>query len=518
MTFTSAVATPHHLSAEAGRYVLIKGGNAVDAAIAAVAAQGVAAPETSGIGGDLFALIHRPGWEKPVALNASGRSGSNASAAILRDADETEVPRDHPLTVTIPGCVDGLVTLSDEFGALPLGDVLAPAIELARSGFEVSTELASAFTRMAAVYRDNPAVADFYPNGRPVARGDVITRLDLATTLESVAGSGRASFYGGRAGEDIVDAVGGLISLHDMESSQAEWTDPIGVDVAGLEAWTIPPNSQGYLGPATLSVFEMLEPPEDPENPLRKHLLIEAYRSLAWERNDLIADPDHLSLPADLLLDSDRLERAAASVSISHSGVWPQSMGTTSGTAYLCIADSSGMAVSIIQSNYRGTGSPFAAARSGFLLQDRGGGFSLTPGHPNELAPGKRPLHTLSPTLWTEGTSPTWVIGTRGGSVQPQLVAQVGADAILGGAELEMAQSAPRWTVSDFGPYSESRVRIEPGIPDATLTDLRSRGHVIEELGARQPGWGPLSLIKLEGDTRRSAPDPRVDTAAAILF
>jgi len=515
---SNAVATPHHLSAEAGRHILMNGGNAVDAAIAAVAAQGVVAPETSGIGGDLFALIHRPGWEKPVALNASGRSGSKVSVAILPDSDETVVPRDHPSAVTIPGCVDGFVALSDEFGALDLGDALAPAIELARSGFEVSTEQAAAFSKMAAVYQDNPAVADFYPNGQPVARGDVITRLDLAATFESLANSGRDAFYRGRAGEDIVEAVGGLITLDDMESSQAEWIDPIGVDVAGLTAWTIPPNSQGYLGPATLSVFEMLEPPEDPENPLRRHLLIEAYRSLAWERNDLVADPDHLALPADLLLDRGRLERAAARVSISRSGVWPQSMGTTSGTAYLCIADSSGMAVSIIQSNYRGTGSPFGAARSGFLLQDRGRGFSLTPGHPNELAPGKRPLHTLSPTLWTEGTSPNWLLGTRGGSVQPQLVAQVGADAILGGAELETAQSAPRWTIIDFGPYSEPRLTVEPGMSDATLTDLRSRGHVIEELDALQPGWGPVSLIELVGDTRHSATDPRVDTTAALLF
>jgi gamma-glutamyltranspeptidase/glutathione hydrolase len=176
------------------------------------------------------------------------------------------------------------------------------------------------------------------------------------------------------------------------------------------------------------------------------------------------------------------------------------------------------MAVSIIQSNYRGTGSPFGAARSGFLLQDRGAGFSLTPGHPNELAPGKRPLHTLAPTLWTEGTNPSWLLGTRGGSVQPQLVAQVGVEAILGGTDLETAQSAPRWTISDFGPCSESRLTVESGMSDAILTDLRSRGHVIEELDAMQPGWGPLSLIELEGDTRRSAADPRVDTTAAFLF
>jgi gamma-glutamyltranspeptidase/glutathione hydrolase len=193
-------------------------------------------------------------------------------------------------------------------------------------------------------------------------------------------------------------------------------------------------------------------------------------------------------------------------------------MGTSSGTSYICVVDADGLAVSIIQSNYRGTGSPFGAVRSGFLLQDRGGGFSLTPGHPNELGPGKRPLHTLSPTLWTDGPNPRWVLGTRGGAVQPQLVAQVGATAIVGGAELEIAQSAPRWTVSDFGPHSEPTLRVEPGFGTDTLTELRRLGHAITELETLQPGWGPLSLIELDGDIRRSAPDPRVDTTTALLF
>jgi gamma-glutamyltranspeptidase/glutathione hydrolase len=517
-TVGNAVATPHHLSAEAGRHVLASGGNAVDAAIAAVATQGVVAPETSGIGGDLFALIHRPGWDAPRALNASGHAGSNANSKTLRDAGEIEVPREHPLTVTIPGCIDGFAALSSELGELPLSDALEPAIASAMSGFEVSTEQASAFGRMASVYRDNPAISDFYPEGRPVVRGDLVKRRDLATILESVANEGRDGFYLGQAGEDIVEAVGGLITGSDLGRDQAEWVDPIGVEVGGLESWTIPPNSQGYLGPGTLAVFEMLDPPGDLTDPMRLHLLIEAYRSLAWERNDLVADPGLLALPADLLLDADRLARAATSVSRTQAGTWPRGIGRASGTSYLCVADADGMAVSIIQSNYRGTGSPFGAARSGFLLQDRGGGFSLTPGHPNELGPGKRPLHTLSPTLWTDGLNPRWLLGTRGGAVQPQLVAQVGAAAILGGAGLEFAQASPRWTVADFGPHSEPTLLVEPGFAAETLIELRRRGHIITELETLQPSWGPLSVIELDDDTRRSAPDPRVETTTALLF
>lgn len=514
----NAVVTPHRLSADAARRVFGIGGNAVDAAIAAVAAQGVVAPETCGIGGDLFALVQIPGEERPRALNASGRAGSNADAEALRSEGHEDVPPDHPLTVTVPGCVDGLAALSASLGELSLADALAPAVDFAEKGFEVSAEQARAFTARADVYHDNPAVAGFYPGGNAVGPVDVVTRPDLGATLREIANEGRDAFYRGRPADDIVAAVAGLITREDLERDHWEWVDPIGVEVAGLTAWTTPPNSQGYLGPGALAVFEMLEPPADPEDPMWWHLLIESYRSLAWERNDLVSDPDHLALPAYLLLERSRLERAAASVDPNRAGVWPERLGTLSGTAYLCVADSGGLGVSVIQSNYRGTGSPFGAERSGFLLQDRGGGFSLVPGHPNELAPGKRPLHTLAPTLWSQGDRARWLLGTRGGAVQPQLVAQVAARAILGTTSPELAQEAPRWTVSDFGPGSESVIRIEPGLHRQGLAGLRDRGHQIVELETGQPGWGPVGLIEIDGDTRRAASDPRVDTTTALVF
>lgn len=515
---SNAVVTPHHLSAEAGRQIIEQGGNAVDAAVAAVAAQGVVAPETCGLGGDLFALVHVPGWARPRALNSSGRAGSGASADQLREAGAPDIPGDHPAAVTIPGCVDGMVTLIDELGSLDIKQVLAPAIELAANGFEVSTEQAAAFSRQAEVYRDNPAVSSFYPEGRAVGKGDLITRPDLARTLEAVADAGRDAFYAGTAGEDISTAVAGLIRLEDMAVSQAEWVDPIGARVAGLTAWTIPPNSQGYLGPATLAVFAMLDPPDDPADPKWWHLLIESYRCLAWERDDLVSDPKTLTLPADLLMDEERLERSAATVDPNRAGIWPPTMGQVSSTAYLCTADAQGTAVSIIQSNYRGTGSPFGAARSGFLLQDRGMGFTLAPGHPNELTPGKRPLHTLSPTLMTEGDRPRWVLGTRGGAVQPQLIAQLGARSILAGTPLEPAQEAPRWATAQFGPGSSSRLAFEPGVPSDVAGSLEAKGHVITNLERRQPGWGPMSIIELDGADRRAAADPRIDTTAALVF
>ncbi|HUG31723.1 MAG TPA: gamma-glutamyltransferase [Acidimicrobiia bacterium] len=513
-----AVSTPHRLSAEAGRETLDAGGNAVDAAVAATAAQGVVAPETCGLGGDLFALIHAPGWDRPRALNASGRAGSNADAAALREAGLTDIPADHPAAVTIPGCVDGLIALVSELGRLDLPTVLEPATRLASDGFEVSTEQAAAFSRRADEYRENPAVADFYSGGSPVAPGDTVVRSDLARVLADLADGGRDAFYGGMAGEDVSEAVGGMITLEDMTTSQAEWVDPIAAEVAGLTAWTIPPNSQGYLGPAALAVFELLSPPDDPEDPLWWHLLIESYRCLAWERDDLVSEPETMALPVELLLNRDRLQRAADTVDRNHTGVWPQSMSKSSGTAYLCAADADDMAVSMIQSNYRGTGSPFGASRSGFLLQDRGMGFNLTPGHPNELRPGKRPLHTLAPTIWTSDNRARWVLGTRGGAVQPQLIAQVAARAILGGSDLVATQRAPRWTTSSFGPGTGSNLSVEPGVSRRILDDLLGRGHSLTILDRDQPGWGPLSVIELDGDQKRSAPDPRVDTATSLIF
>jgi gamma-glutamyltranspeptidase / glutathione hydrolase len=492
------------------------GGNAVDAAIAATATQGVVAPETCGIGGDLFALVHRPGWDMPRALNASGRAGSNADPEPVRSLGT--IPRDHVLSVTAPGCVDGWAALSSELGRLSMSECLAPAVEYATDGFEVSTEQALAFLQHESLYTGQPAIREFYPEGDPVTRGDLVRRPALAATLQAVGEGGREAFYLEDPARDIVEELGSLITRDDLARPHAEWVTPISCVVGDMAAWTLPPNSQGYLGPATLAVFEMLGPPSDPSDPDWWHLLIEAFRSLAWERDDLVADPDHAPLPAHLLLDRDRLARAAATVDRGRTGVWPRKMGSESSTAYMCIVDSEGMAVSVIQSNFEGTGSAFGAGRSGFLLHNRGSGFSLIPGHPNELQPGKRPLHTLSPTLWTRDRESKWLIGTRGGPVQPQLVAQVAARAVLAGQTIEEAQNAPRWVVREFGPFSEGRLLVEPGIATTTLADLRRRGHIIDETGKRQPGWGPVSMIHIDGDTRSTHPDPRVDTTSAAVF
>ncbi len=512
----AAVVTPHHLSAEAGRHILLTGGNAVDAAIAMVAAQGVVAPETCGLGGDLFAMVHSPGWDRPRALNASGKMGSKADPQVLRDLGHTEIPRDHPYTAPIPGCVDGLTTLSAELGSLDLKAVLKPAVTLAAEGFPASQEQSRAFTALADMYRHNPAVADFYPDGEPVSEGAVVHRPDLALSLGLISDGGREAFFSGRPGLDIIAALGSHLTTEDLVESQAGWVDPIGIDIKENTAWTIPPNSAGYLGPATLAVFLMLDPPSDPDDPMWWHFMIEAHRSLAWERDDIVSDPEYLEMEPEQLLSRERLERAAQSISREAARTRPTKPSQPTGTAYMCVSDSSGLSVSIIQSNYRGTGSSFGAENSGFLLHDRGAGFNLIPGHRNELGPGKRPAHTLSPTIWTQGSETSWILGTRGGEIQPQLIAQLAARAIVTGQRLDDAQAGPRWSMTEYGSGSTSAVSVEPETD--VVADLERLGHHVIEKQERQPGWGPMSIIDRRGPAVSAAADPRVDTAIALVF
>ena len=229
---THAVATPHHLSTDAARRVLLGGGNAVDAAIAATATQGVVAPETCGIGGDLFALVHLGDGEQPRALNASGRAGSNADPELHRGLEG--IPRNHPLSVTVPGCVDGWAALSAELGRLSLRECLSAAIEHATEGFTVSTEQAGACLKEATVYAGHPAIREFYPEGRPVVRGDLVKRPALAATLESIAELGRDAFYLGQPAEDIVEELGGLITRDDLARPHADWVSPISCPVGPI--------------------------------------------------------------------------------------------------------------------------------------------------------------------------------------------------------------------------------------------------------------------------------------------
>jgi gamma-glutamyltranspeptidase / glutathione hydrolase len=511
-----AVVTPHHLASLAGMQTLERGGNAVDAAVAASAAMGVVAPETCGIGGDLFAIVHSPGDTRPKALNSSGRAGTGSTAAAIRALGLEQIPVESTFAVTVPGCVDGWVALNDAWGSRTLSDLLEPAIGYATTGFAASPELSSALGRLAPKLRPQPAAAGLYPGGSSPAVGDHVTRPTLADTLAAIGREGRGAFYNGPVARAIVAATRGAITLDDLNASKPDWVEPIAVDVMGWTGWTIPPNSQGYLTLAAAWLFEQLDPPRDPAHPDFTHAAIEAYRAVAWERDDFVCDSRFSPVPAAELLEPDRLRRRLGGIDISSRTAWPEPKPAPGGTAYLCTRDKWGMGVSLIQSNYHGIGSRIGAGNAGFFLHDRGSGFNLIPGHPNEIAPGKRPLHTLSPTLWTQAGELRMLLGTRGGDFQPQTLLQMLTYMRWAGLDAATAQLQPRWATREWRSEGGSTVAIEPHMESTAIAALQAYGHTVDPASGWMAGWGPVSVITGSSGNIAGAADPRVATTAAL--
>jgi gamma-glutamyltranspeptidase/glutathione hydrolase len=503
------------MASQAGLDVMAQGGNAVDAAIAINATLGVVLPDTCGPGGDLFAIVHLPGESIPRTLNSSGRAGSGQSADLIRDSGFGEIPLHSPWSITVPGCVDGWIALSDTLGRLDLATCLQAAIDIATDGFPVSTELATALTHLNDSLTGQPSAEALYPGGSPPAAGTVVTRPDLAQTLNAVAEGGRSAFYRGEAGAGIIEATDGAITEDDLAENQADWIEPARVEVFGRTVWTIPPNSQGYLTLATLSIFERLNPPTDPGDPLFHHLLIEAYRSVAWERAQFVTDAGTAPLSPDQLLASDRLQAIASTISRRRAGRWPMPRPVPAGTAYMAASDSDGMAVSYIQSNYHGIGSRRSAGSTGVFLHNRGAGFNLIQGHPNEYAAGRRPMHTLAPTLWTNDDQLDLVLGTRGGDQQPQFLAQFAALHYHAGLDIATAQDAPRWNMLQPKPGTDSALTVESRFDPTTVEVLADLGHDVASGSEYDQGYGPISVIKA-GNSPEAAADPRISTSAAL--
>ncbi|WP_051815375.1 gamma-glutamyltransferase, partial [Glycomyces tenuis] len=370
-----------------GRQVLAEGGNAVDAAIAAGAALTVVAPHLCGLGGDLFALVHRPGDEAPASLNASGRAGSGSDPEALRAEGHAVMPfRDDIRSTPVPGCVDGWFALHERYASKPMAELLAPAISLADEGWPATRMLAVAGAALEGVEGAEDLVG--------LEPGDIVTRRRTAAALRSAAEGGRDGFYLGEFGQGLIETGRGLFTEADLAASQAAWEAPLSAEAFGHRVWTAAPNSQGYLLLLTLAIADRLELPADPADPLWAHYLVEASRLAGHDR------PAHLCDGADVAgVLASAAERAAR---ISPDGrvdvpVHQQAGGTT----YMAVLDGSGMGVSYIQSNAAGFGTRLFEPRTGIGLQNRGTGFNLTPGHPAELAPGRRPPHTLVPALVT---------------------------------------------------------------------------------------------------------------------
>ena len=514
------VASADHLASSAGAAIFHDGGNAVDAAIATNAVLAVTAPHLCGMGGDLFAIVHREdpaGGTELAALNASGRAGAGADAGAMRLAGLTAMPFKLDVrSVTVPGCVDGWVALHDRFGSLPLERLLAPARALAANGFPASPLLVGSLGRL-----DQPAREQLAELADQATRaGARVRRPGVALALAGLAWGGRDSFYRGAFGDGLLELGDGLFDESDLASSQATWVEPLSTRAFGVDLHTIGPNSQGYLTLGACRLATRLDLPTDPDDARWPHLLIEAATAAGFDRPDVLHDSaDGQALLAAIDARFDLIDPTRAST---------RTMPTLDGdTTYLCTAgvgrDGVRMGVSLIQSNASGFGSHLVEPTTGINLHNRGIGFCLDEGHPAELAPGRRPPHTLSPALATRDGALAAVFGTMGGDAQPQILLQIATRLFHHGQSPAAAINAGRWALhgpaTGFDTWlapSEIGVSIEGHAPEAWSTDLADIGHRTSRAPAWDSGFGHAHAIVVEANGMfAGAADPRTVIGSA---
>lgn len=515
------VTTIDHLASSAGLRMLLRGGTAADAAIAANAVLAITAQYMCGMGGDLFALVHVPGEGTPVGLNSSGRAGSGADPDRLRAEGHTYMPPSGDIrSVPLPGCVDGWLTLHERFGRLELADVLEPARQLAADGFPATPGMAEAAARVA-----DKAGGDDYKAAGELRAGTVIRRPGMARALADIATRGRDGWYGGEFGANLIELGDGEYQPEDLATPLADWVDPLGVDAWGHRLWTIPPNSQGYLTLASSWIASGLDL-GDPESPAWAHLLVESCRQAGWDRESVLhehADGEELVserrlAPRRDAIDSDRAAQLG----------WPSAV---SGTTSLCAIDSDGMGVSLIQSNAAGFGSGLVVPGVRVYLQNRGVGFSLDPGHPAQYGPGRRPPHTLAPLLVTRSDGGLRLLAnTMGGDSQPQILTQLLARHLLGGQDVGGAMAAGRWRLRSTGPGltgfdtwrnggAQVTVAVEGHSPETWVEGLEKRGHTVSAEASHNGMFGHAELIAVNPDGVFSgAADPRAMGSAVSAF
>jgi gamma-glutamyltranspeptidase/glutathione hydrolase len=514
------VATVDRLAAEAGVATLRSGGTVADAAVAASAVLAVTTPHMCGMGGDLFAVVTRPG-APPEVLNASGRAGSGADAARFRAEVGTVPPfRGDIRLVTVPGCVDGWLALHRRHGRLPLADVLADAVGYAEDGFPASPLLAAKAPEVVG----RPGAEDL-TRVAPLGAGMRVRRPGVARALRAVAGAGRAGFYQGEFGDGLLALGAGEYAPDDLAGDQADWVDPVRIRAWGHDLWAPPPNSQGYLTLASAWMAERVGLPagaDGPDDPRWAHLLVEATRQAGHDR--LAVLHEHADGPA--LLDPARLAPRAGRIDLERAGDLP-APAAAGGTIFLAAADVEGNGVALIQSNAAGFGSYLVEPSTGIFLHNRGSGFSLVPGHPAEYGPGRRPPHTLAPVVATRPDGSLHaIVGTMGGDSQPQVVLQLLARLLAAGHDPSTAVAAGRWVLGSrrdptFDVWQDPaaiRVRIEGHAPAGWAAGLAGRGHSVEPMDAYDYRAGHAHVIVRHDDHLAGAADPRAPGAGVGVW
>lgn len=499
-------ATSIPLATAAAVDILKAGGSAVDAAIAANAVQALLEPTGCGLGGDLYALVWDPKARELVGYNGSGRSPASLTAEEFERRKLTRIPPLGPLPVSVPGCVDGWFALHARFGKLPMERVLAPAIAHAREGAPITELVAHYWAIGAEKLRAYPGFAEtFLPAGRPLRKGELFANPRLAATLELLAKEGRDAFYKGDIARRIdayMKANGGFLAYEDLAAHSGEWVRPVSVNYRGYDVWELPPNGQGIAALQMLNVLEGYDLARLGFGSLEHaHLFIEAKKLAFEDRARLYADLEFMKTPVQALLSKEYAatrrkligERAANSYPVGNPAI------DEGDTIYLTTADSSGMMVSWIQSNYRGMGSGMTPGELGFVLQDRGEMFDLTPGRANSYAPRKRPFHTIIPAFITKDGEPLVSFGVMGGATQPQGHVQIVMNLVDFGMNLQEAGDAPRFLHEGSSePTGEEmkdggRVSLEAGFEPGLARQLANKGH---KLGYDVGAFGGYQAIR----------------------
>lgn len=513
-----AVATSQPLAAQVGMSILQAGGTATDAAIATAIALTVVEPTSNGLGSDAFALVWADG--SLHGLNASGRAPAAATLAGYRAAGHEAVPDLGWLPVTVPGAISAWVGLHERFGRLPFGSLFEPAIALAERGFPVSPVVAKFWRQAAQRYAANavgPEFAAWFPTfapGQNAPRPAQVVRFpDHARTLREIAASGGRSFYDGRLAA-VIDAfaqtTGGLLRAADLAAHRPEWVDPIGTNYRGYDVWEIPPNGQGISALGALNILEGFTFGDGAfEDPRTWHLQIEAMKLAFADASAFVADPAQVAVPSGGMIDKDYAARRRALITDEASnpvaGDPPRG-----GTVYLSTADGDGQMVSFIQSNYQGFGSGIVVPGTGIALQNRGANFSLDPTHPNALAPGKRPYHTIIPGFLTRADAAIGPFGVMGGFMQPQGHVQVVMRTVDQRLHPQAVLDAPRWC------WQHGRtVWIESRTPEAIVNDLRQRNHDVQVI-SEPAAFGRGQIIWRSGGALFAGSESRADGQALV--
>ncbi len=515
------VVAADRLASVAGVGVLERGGTAADAAVAAAAVMAVVGPHYCGLGGDLLAVVQPPEG-RPLALVAAGRAGSGADPDRLRAEGHRHLPlRGDIRSVTVPGAADGWLALHRRFGRLPLADDLAFAVGLAREGFAASTHLALA----SALVAGRPGSEELCPGG-PLAEGQVVRLPKVARTLEALGAEGRSALYRGELGRSLLELGHGEFSPDDLAQPQAEWTEPLELEAFGHRLYTAPAPSQGYLTLLGAHLAEQAGLVAQPSDAAFAAGVAEATEVAGRDRLEVL----HEAISGDELLGPRRLETKAAELAsfVPLRAAASDRRGPDGDTTHLCAIDHEGLGISLTLSNALDFGSHLVAGSSGVFLHNRGIGFCLVPGHPNEYRPGRRPAHTLSPALvTTTGGHLTHLVGTMGGDAQPQILVQVLARLLhakedpataLAGARVVLHAPGTR----PFGLWEapSRQVAMEGHAPGAWGEGLRARGHEVAVLAPYDPiSVGHAQVIAIEGSPRRrlvGAADPRALSGAAL--